>query len=141
MLKDWLLGKVSSRALDSSTKEVDKFVTALKGLGDRDLGAIVAIATVLRINFESHDILARDVFGDGTLPSTETLGRYQLEINRLSRQFRKMGLASDATAAMIWSYTLRCLNVPELRPLGVEMWVELKRGFPHVEEALEIGRR
>ena len=44
MLKDWLLGKVSSRALDSSTKEVDKFVTALKGLGDRDLGAIVAIA-------------------------------------------------------------------------------------------------
>ena len=26
MLKDWLLGKVSSRALDSSTKEVDKFV-------------------------------------------------------------------------------------------------------------------
>jgi len=50
-----------------------------------------------------------------------------------------MGLASDATAAMIWSYTLRCLNVPELRPLGVEMWVELKRGFPHVEEALEKG--
>jgi hypothetical protein len=139
MLKDWLLGKVSSRALDSSTKEVDKFVTALKGLGDRDLGAIVAIATVLRINFESHDILARDVFGDGALPSTETLGRYQLEINRLSRQFRKMGLASDVTAAMIWSYTLRCLNVPELRPLGVEMWVELKRGFPHVEEALEKG--
>ena len=99
MLKDWLLGKVSSRALDSSTKEVDKFVTALKSLGDRDLGAIVAIATVLRINFESHDILARDVFGDGALPLTETLGRYQLEINRLSRQFRKMGLASDATAA------------------------------------------
>ena len=130
MLKDWLLGKVSSRALDSSTKEVDKFVTALKGLGDRDLGAIVAIATVLRINFESHDILARDVFGDGTLPSTETLGRYQLEINRLSRQFRKMGLASDATAAMIWSYTLRCLNVPELRELGLRMWAELRRHLP-----------
>ena len=118
---------------------MDKFVTALKDLGDRDLGAIVAIATVLRINFESHDILARDVFGDGALPSTETLGRYQLEINRLSRQFRKMDLASDATAAMIWSYTLRCLNVPELRSLGVELWVELKRGFPHVEEALKKG--
>ena len=50
-----------------------------------------------------------------------------------------VGLASDTNAAMIWSYTLRCLNVPELRPLGVEMWVELKRGFPHVKEALEKG--
>ncbi len=139
MLKDWFLGKVRPRALEQSTKEVEKFVTALKGMGDKDLGAIVAIATVLRINFETHDVLARDVFGDGALPSTETLGRYQLEINRLSRQFRKMGLASDAAAAMVWSYTLRCLNVPELRPFGLEMWTELKRGFPHVEEALKKG--
>ncbi len=139
MLKDWFLGKVGTRALESSTKEMEKFVTALKSMGDKDLGSIVAIATVLRVNFESHGVLAQDVFGDGALPSTETLGRYQLEINRLSRQFRKMGLASDAAAAMVWSYTLRCLNVPELRSLGLEMWAELKRGFPHVEDALEKG--
>ena len=105
----------------------------------RALGAIVAIATVLRINFESHDVLARDVFGDGALPSAETLGKYQLEINRLSRQFGKLGLASDAAAAMVWSYTLRCLNVPELRELGLQMWAELRRGFPHVEKALKKG--
>ncbi len=139
MLKDWFLGKVGTRALESSTKEVKKFVFALQCMGDKDLGSIVAIATVLRINFESHGVLARDVFGDGALPSTGTLGGYQLEINRLSRQFRKMGLASDAAAAMVWSYTLRCLNVPELRPFGLEMWAELKRGFPHVEEALKKG--
>ena len=139
MLKDWLFGKIQTRALGTSTREVEKFVAALQGMGDKDLGAIVAIATVLRINFESHDVLVRDVFGDGALPSVETLGKYQLEINRLSRQFGKMGLASDAAAAMIWSYTLRCLNVPELRPLGLDMWTELKRGFPHVEEALKAG--
>ena len=140
MLKDWLFGKIQTRALGTSTREVEKFVAALQGMGDKDLGAIVAIATVLRVNFESHGVLARDVFGDGALPSTETLGRYQLKINRLTRQFRKMGLPSDA-AAMVWSYTLRCLNVPELRPLGLEMWAELKRGFPHVQEALKRARR
>lgn len=139
MLKDWLFGKIQGRALHTSTRELEKFVTALTEMGDKDLGVIVVIATVLRINFEFHDVLAPDVFGVGALPSTETLGKYQLEINRLSRQFRKMGLASDAVAAMVWSYTLRCLNVPELRPLGVEMWSELKRGFPHVEEALRYG--
>ena len=139
MLKDWFLGQVRPQALASSTKEVEKFVSALKSMGDKDLGSMLAIATVLRINFESHGVLAQDVFGDGALPSTEVLGGYQLEINRLSRQFRKMGLATDAAAAMVWSYTLRCLNVPELRPLGLEMWAELKRGFPHVEEALKKG--
>jgi hypothetical protein len=139
MIKDWLFGKIQTRALDVSAREVEKFVTALKAMGDKDLGAMVAIATVLRVNFETHDVLALGVFGDGALPSTETLGRYQLEINRLSRQFRKMGLASDSAAAMVWSYTLRCLNVPELRPLGLEMWGELKRGFPYVEEALRYG--
>jgi hypothetical protein len=141
MIRDWLFGKLQTRALDSSSREVEKFVTSLKGLGDRDLGAIVAIATVLRINFESHGVLAPNVFSDEALPSTETLGRYQLEINRLARQFRKMGLASDSAAAMVWSYTLRCLNIPTLRPHGLEMWIELKRGFPHVEEALRKGER
>jgi len=139
MLKDWFFGKVRNQALGASTKELQKFVNDLKTMSPEDLGSIVAIATVLKINFESHGILAPDVFGDGALPSRETLGRYQLEINRLSRQFRKMGLASDAVAAMVWSYTLRCLNVSELRPLGLEMWAELRRGFAHVEETLKKG--
>jgi hypothetical protein len=139
MLRDWLFGKLQTQALNSSGREVEKFVTGLKGLGDHDLGAIVAIATVLRINFETRGILARNVFSDGALQSTKTLGRYQLEINRLARQFRKLGLTSDAAAAMVWSYTLRCLNIPTLRPHGLEMWVELKRGFPHAKEALTKG--
>ena len=50
-----------------------------------------------------------------------------------------MGLATDVMGAMVWSYTLRCLNVPELRDLGLQMWAELRRGFPHVENALKKG--
>ncbi|MCH7865771.1 MAG: hypothetical protein IIC56_11235, partial [Proteobacteria bacterium] len=65
MLKDWFLGQVRPRALASSTKEVEKFVSALKSMGDKDLGSMLAIATVLRINFESHGVLAQEVFGDG----------------------------------------------------------------------------
>ncbi|MBC8338109.1 MAG: hypothetical protein ISR51_01205 [Rhodospirillales bacterium] len=141
MLKDWLLDKMQDGALRASTREIKKFVTALKNMGDKDLGAIVAIATVLRINFEEHGVVPRDIFGDGALPTAEALGGCQLEINRLSKQFRKMGLASDAAAAMVWSYTLRCLNVPELRPFGLEMWRELRRGFPYVKDALKAGEK
>ncbi len=138
-MKDWFFGKIQTRALHVGAREVEKFVGGFKAMGDRDIGAIVAIATVIRINLETHGVIAEGVFTDGSLPSTETLGVYQLEINKLARQFRRMGLASDSAGAMVWSYTLRCLNVPELRPLGNELWTELKRGFPHVEDALKEG--
>ncbi len=139
MLKDWFLDKVGTRALDSSTKEMKAFVDGLKAMSDEDIGTVVAVATVIRINFESHDVLPDDIFEDVPLPPAETLGGYQLAINRLVRKFRKMGLTTDVLGAMIWSYTLRCLNVPELRELGLQMWAELRRGFPHVEKALKKG--
>jgi len=139
MLKDWFLGKVRPRALEQSTKEVKAFVDGLKSMSDEDIGTVVAVATVIKVNFEAHGVIPEDVFEDGPLPTAETLGRYQLAINRLVRKFRKMGLVTDAMGAMVWSYTLRCLNVPELRDLGTQMWVELRRGFPHVERALKKG--
>ncbi len=138
-MKDWFLGKVGTRALESSTKEVKAFVDGLKAMSDEDIGTVVAVATVIRVNFETHDVIPNDVFEDGPLPTAETLGRYQLAINRLVRKFRKMGLATDVMGAMVWSYTLRCLNVPQLRELGHQMWAELRRGFPHVEKALKKG--
>jgi hypothetical protein len=139
MIRDWLLGKIRAQAVDSGVKEMQGFVAGLKAMDDRDIGTIIAVATVIRINLETNDVIAADTFGDATLPSTETLGLYQMEINKLARQFARMGLATDSTAAMIWSYTLRCLNVPELRPLGRAMWDELERGFSHVEKALRKG--
>lgn len=138
-MKDWFLGKVRPRALVSSTKEVKAFVDGLKAMSDEDIGTVIAVATVIRVNFETHDVIPDDVFENGPLPTAETLGRYQLTINRLVRKFRKMGLPTDVMGAMIWSYTLRCLNVPELRELGLRMWAELRRGFPHVETALKKG--
>ena len=139
MLKEWLFGKIRTQALGAGAKEIEKFIAGLEAMGDEEIGAMVAIATVIRVNFETHGVIAEGVFTDDHLPSAEVLGRYQLEINRLSRQFRKMGLAADSAAAMVWSYTLRCLNVLELRPLGNRMWSELRRGFPYVEEALKKG--
>ncbi len=138
-MKDWFLGKVRTQALGSSTKEVKAFIDGLKAMSDEDIGTVIAVATVIRVNFETHGVIPEDVFEDGPLPTAETLGGYQLAINRLVRKFRKMGLTTDVMGAMVWSYTLRCLNVPQLRELGVQMWAQLRRGFPHVEKALKKG--
>lgn len=139
MVKGWLTDKMHGRALSVGAREVDRFVRGLRAMDAQDMGAMVAIATAIRVNFETHGVIPEGVFEDGHLPSVETLGVLQMKINKVSRQFKKLGLPSDSAGAMVWSYSLRCLNVPELRPLGREMWAEMKRGFPHVKDALEEG--
>lgn len=139
MLKDWFGQKLQDRAVSSGGKEVQRFIEGLRRTPDRDLGVIVGIAAVVRINMENHEIIPVRVFHKDELPSTRDIGLMQMRINHVAKQFLRAKQFADATAAMIWSYSLRCLNVPELRPLGAEMWSVLKQGFDHVEEALDEG--
>jgi len=135
----WLTDRMQGRATQSAAKEVQRFVDGLRRTPDRDLGVIVGIAAVVRVNMETHGILPEGLFASDSLPPGRELGVLQWRINGVARDFTKARQAADATGAMIWSYSLRCLNLPELRPLGREMWGELKRGFPHAEEALDEG--
>ena len=139
MLKNWLFGKIRTQAVRAGTKELETFVAGLRAISDREMGALVAISTVIRVNLEAHGVISEDILGDCPVSSTEAIGRYQMHINKITHQFRKMGLPSDTAGITVWSYTLRCLNVPELMPLGREIWAELRRGFPYVEEALKQG--
>jgi hypothetical protein len=139
MIMNWLAGHLKDRALKSSTKEIRHFIEGLQRTADRDMGFIVGVATVVRVNMETHGVLPPGLFQREVLSPSSELGVMQIRINRLARQFTKMRQAGDATGAMVWSYSLRCLNVPELAPLGREMWGELTRGFEYVEEALNEG--
>lgn len=141
MLGGRLLEWMEDRARRAGVREVRRFVDGLAGTGDRDLGVILGIATVIRVNMEDHGVLPENVFHRDSLPSTKELGILQMRINDIARQFAKRRQVADATGAMVWSYSLRCLNVADLRPLGRAMWAELGRGFPHVEEALANGEK
>lgn len=139
MIGSWLSKTMQGQAAHSAAKEVERFTAGLRRLPDRDLGVIIAIAAVVRVNMETHDILPEGLFQTDALPPGHELGLLQYRINRAARDLSKARQAADATGAMIWSYSLRCLNLPELRPLGRAMWGELRRGFPHAEEALDEG--
>ena len=127
------------RALSAGAREVERFVRALEAMEDEDLGILVAVTAAVRANFETHGVLPEGLFADTALPSVEALGVHQMKINKVARQFTRMGRKTDSAAAMVLSYSLRCLNVPELRPLGRRMWAALSRGFTHAEEALRDG--
>jgi hypothetical protein len=137
MFGQWLKTHLGERALEAGRRELGRFVAGLRAMSDEDLGALVAIATVLRVNFESHDVIPEDVFSADDMPSVERLGAYQMRVNKLIRQFERMQKPDDAAGAIVWSYSLRALNVPGLRDLGRDMWGQLRRGFPYVEAALD----
>jgi len=139
MFKEWLTAHLQERALKGSTKEMRGFIDSLKRTNDRGLGLVVACATVVRVNMEIHGALPEGLMGRAAQAQSQELGIMQMRLNQLSRQFSKRRQQGDAMGAMVLSYSLRALNVPELLPLGREMWGELGRGFEHVEGALREG--
>ena len=139
MIGDWLTGIMKERALRQGAREIDRFVDGLRAMPDRDVGVIVAAAHAVRVNMETHGVIPEGVFAAEDLPSIEAMGAMQMKINRVAREFAKTGQTADVAGATVWSYSLRSLNVAGLRPHGRALWAEMRRGFPHVAEALDEG--
>ncbi|MCZ6467818.1 MAG: hypothetical protein O6829_11160 [Alphaproteobacteria bacterium] len=57
MVRRWLRDKMHGRALSAGAREVDTFVRGLRAMDAQDMGAMVAIATAIRVNFETHDVI------------------------------------------------------------------------------------
>ena len=127
------------RAINENVREVRAFVGQLQGMETEDLALIVGATTLMRVKLEDHGMLPKGLFFDTVMPSAEELGRYQMELNKLTRDFKRTGQHIDAVAAAVLSLSLRALNVPELRHLGREMWAEMARGFEHAEEKMKLA--
>ena len=138
-LKSGLATHFKERATNSSRKAVQDYVNGLRQMTDEDLGIILAVSTVIRVNMENEGYLPKGLYADQALPTPSELGRYQMDLNKLVRDFNKMRHHTDAVGTLLISYSLRCLNVPAVRDLGQIMWAEMQRGLPYGEAALKNG--
>ncbi len=143
MSLDWLKSTFQrnseDRALESNRKELRRYIDGIKTMPDEDIGVILAVATVIRVNMENEGFLPQGLFRDEALPSPNDMGKYQMELNQLVRDFNRIRQPTDAVGTLVISYSLQCLNVADLRGTGRAMWSELKRGLPHTGEALKKG--
>lgn len=128
------------KAIEANVREVRTFVSQLEAMDEENLGLIVAATTVMRIKLEDHGYLPRELFFDSHMPAPEKLGRYQLDLDKLTRDFKRLRQHTDAVAAVILALSLRSLYTPEIRPLGRDMWGELMRGFDQVEEKMKLAQ-
>lgn len=125
----------------TAEEEISQFVEGLRSMTDEDMGIILAVATVVRVNLEDQNHLPVGIYGNAQLPPQQILMSKMVDLAKVARHFDRLGQTTDAVAAVAVLNTLRCLNSAELRHLGRGIWAELARGTPHVKKALAEGER
>jgi hypothetical protein len=126
----WLMNKINSWSSDKQHEEMAHFVDMLRAMDGPELGHVVAIATHMRhaLELEGHNVL------DPIIYTGQNVG-FPLFLSRTIAEAQKQGRTQDAAALMVWLHTARAGVRLELRNLAREMWRQLERGFPHVNES------
>lgn len=120
------------RALADLTKQIDIY----RSMDDDGLALILVVATYARIELMHRGIL-REGSLDGLREREVEDAFAVVPIGRQIKKAQRKGNFVAAAGLMVWLHSLRALNAAELRDLSRVMWDELRRGFPHVENALQ----
>ncbi len=128
-LFDWFRSRSRLWASDRHAREAESFLTHLRGLGDADIGFVLAIAAHQRNKLRDEGV---DLMHLADLAARRPMYHHDLAkaVNALSRAKR----AHDALGLQVWVHSLRAAMDPAIRPLGDELWTELRRGVGHLPE-------
>lgn len=135
----WVKKRAMEASADAMKNDIERFTAGLSGADDEELSTMLVIANIVRLRLIESGRIPPAALDFG-IPRDDALALQcdmcPVALVSLIKQFQKMGQPSDATGAMIWLHSVRALNVPEIRAHGREMWRQLERGFPYVEDAL-----
>lgn len=113
-------------------KDLVTFLGTLRRMDDAQVGFIVASATDVRNRLaELHNIDLMDPV-QANADNPKLMFEFTTQIFNLQRKKK----VQEAAVLSIWVHTLRVVLRPELRDLCIEMWAELARGFPHIQQAV-----
>lgn len=130
----WLSNKINAWSSGKQREELSGFIENLRAMDASEIGFVLAIATHIRHEMESdgHHIM------DPIVYTVQNPG-FALFLSRLIAEAQKQGRLPEAAALMIWLHTA-CAGIRlELRSLGRELWAQLERGFPFVQQAALAG--
>jgi hypothetical protein len=128
--------------IKSYERDISRFFDFLKKMDDNQMGQFLAEAITIRVDLEAEGFLPTIVLDDGSIsPHFHYLPFYceqvQKAINQLKNRDKSPSTLIQVFALEVWLYSLYTLLKPELKEMGQQMWIELKRGMPHVRAELE----
>lgn len=126
----FLSGWLSRWTLNSQKKEIQTFIDGLSSMDGAEIGGLVVVVTHIRNNLEDLGFRLMDPIVDYPFDPTVTL-----RLVGIIKEYQKSKQLTEAAGVMVWLHTMRVGGRHELRPQAREMWRQLGRGFPHVENA------
>lgn len=116
-------------------REAKAFLARLRGMPDRDVGLLVAIAA------HQRNALCREGQALDDLSRLQHLDRrFADNLASAVVQLNRRGQHHDAFGLLVWLHSVRAVQAPGLADLGMAIWTELKRGMPHVAAERETFR-
>lgn len=131
----YLRGELHGQAAKTAEKEILRYIKLLKKMNTDEIAMLVAVSTIVRLNMEDQRLFPSANFPDLFKKSIDL--ELQKTLNKLAKSLKKSKKKMDAAAVMVWLHSVRALNMPEVRDLGIEMWALLQSGFPRVPNALK----
>lgn len=136
----WIKKRVLNASTGSKRNDMERFISGLKGADSNELAMLLVLGNSTRLRLIEQDLIPPGAL-DYSIPRVGDIGikcdMCPIQINGYIKQAEKQETQSLAAACMIWLHSVRALNDPELRFLGQEMWDELSRGFPNIEDAFD----
>jgi hypothetical protein len=116
--------------LNMQLRESHKFLENLKVVDCNEIGFTVALATHFRNEWREKGIDVSDpIVAHSLNPSLV------IDIIKEIRSLQRSGGEALASGLMVWVHSLRAANDLKLRETARNIWGELERGFPFVEQA------
>ncbi len=126
----WLRNAAEKKIIQSHLSEMMPWLRQLSSISDEEVATIYLSALAFR------NITKRSTGIDLTRPEEAIKKNTMLtvQIGSHIRDAQRSSLFSSADGLKVWLFTLRCVVHDELRPVGLAIWRELPRGFPHVHK-------
>jgi|HubBroStandDraft_4_1064222.scaffolds.fasta_scaffold158946_3 hypothetical protein len=134
MLGSWIKRKVQLAGIKGAREDLERFVESLRGQSDKEIGAVVAMAAVVRVALRQSGLLPDELLQVTEDPQQSMA---QLAVAKAARRYQGEKRYEEANGAMVWLHSLRALSTPEVRHLGRQMWRQLERGQLHALKVLQ----
>lgn len=126
----WLRQRAENKIIQSHSSDMMPWLRRLCSLADEDIAAIYLSALAYR------NILKRNTGIDLHDPddALEKQKMLAVHIGGEIRDAQNSSLFNSANGLKVWLFTLRCVTHEQLRPVGLAIWTEMRRGFPFVHD-------
>jgi len=121
---------MAKKFINMQLKDSQNFLANLKVADGQELGLTVALATHFRNEWSEKGIDVSDPIVTHNLNPSLVI-----DIIKQIQDLQRTDGEVLASGLMVWVHSLRAGNDLKLRAVAREIWGELERGFPFVEQA------